>query len=68
MILTGLLMGLVAIFTITLCYLTLPPLLQWIRRKIPVSDARVQRRYETVEGWLIVVIGKVFFAATGTTT
>jgi hypothetical protein len=53
MVLTGVLMGLVTVFTIALCYLTIPSLLQWIRQKIPVSKARVQRRYETVEGWLI---------------
>lgn len=53
MLLTGILMGLVIIFSITLCYMTLPTLIRWVRKKVPVSEARVQRRYETVEGWLI---------------
>lgn len=37
-----------------LCY----PLMRYIRRKMPVSKRRINRRYETIEGWLITKVRK----------
>jgi hypothetical protein len=62
MVLTGIMMGLVILFSLMLCCLTLPPLIYWLRRRIPVSTAQIQRRFETIEGWLIT---KVRHAAGG---
>jgi hypothetical protein len=58
MILTGIMMGFVAIFTISLCYLILPSMMQCLRRKIPVTTAQIQRRYQTIEGWLITKVNQ----------
>ena len=60
LILTGCMMGLVAIFSLLLCYLLLPLCFQWVRRKIPATTAQVNRRYETVEGWLITKVRSLF--------
>ena len=57
LIITGFMMGLVAFFSFLLCYMLLPLFLQWVRRKIPVTSAQVNRRYETIEGWLITKVG-----------
>jgi hypothetical protein len=35
-----------------LCY----PIMRFIRRKMPVSKRRINRRYETIEGWLITKV------------
>jgi hypothetical protein len=56
LIITGFMMGLVAVFSFLLCYMLLPLFLQWVRRKIPVTTAQVNRRYETIEGWLITKV------------
>jgi hypothetical protein len=56
MLLTGFMMGLVAVFSLALCYMILPLFLHWVRRKIPISAAQINRRYETVEGWLITKV------------
>jgi hypothetical protein len=56
LIVAGIMMGLVAVFTICLCYLLLPCLAHWFRRKVPVSAAQIQRRYQTIEGWLITKV------------
>lgn len=59
MILTGVLMALVVTFSLILCYLTFPAVADWLRNNCKAcmpamaSPARVQRRYETIEGWLI---------------
>jgi hypothetical protein len=46
-------LSLISVFAILLCYLTLPTCIRFVRSKIPVPDALLQRRYETIEGWLI---------------
>ena len=35
-----------------LCY----PIMRFIQRRIPVSKRRINRRYETIEGWLITKV------------
>jgi hypothetical protein len=51
------LLGVVLVCTLALCYLVLPTLLHSLHRlvaaKIASSAPRIQRRYETIEGWLI---------------
>lgn len=51
------LVGLVIVCTVLLCYMTLPILWQWLHRTVSHtlshSTSRVQRRCETIEGWLI---------------
>jgi Ring finger domain len=45
----GMLFFLISIFL----YLIIPPLLLWMKRLWPVPPHRIERRYETIEGWLI---------------
>jgi predicted PurR-regulated permease PerM len=51
------LLGVVTVCTLVLCYLVLPTMLHALHRlvaaKIASSASRIQRRYETIEGWLI---------------
>jgi hypothetical protein len=57
MIWAAVLLGVVIVCTLVLCYLALPTLLHSLHRlvaaKIASSASRIQRRYETIEGWLI---------------
>mmetsp|Transcript_6754 Transcript_6754/g.8743 ORF Transcript_6754/g.8743 Transcript_6754/m.8743 type:complete len:369 (-) Transcript_6754:101-1207(-) len=59
MLVIGLLIGLIVLLLITLLYLTAPPFLAWIRRWRRATnndeddERRAERRYETIEGWLI---------------
>lgn len=64
LVLTGVLMGIIVCFALILCYLLLPVILPWLRLNAHASSARVQRRYETIEGWLI---SKVCATATAST-
>jgi H+/Cl- antiporter ClcA len=56
LIVAGIMIGLVAVFFVCLCYLLHPCLAHWLRRKVPVSAAQIQRRYQTIEGWLITKV------------
>jgi hypothetical protein len=58
MLLAGFMMGLVVVFSLALCYLIFPSLLRWLRRKIPITEAQINRRYETIEGWLITKVSR----------
>jgi hypothetical protein len=53
MIIVGILIGLIIFLTLLLARVALPPLMAWIRRKLPVSPKRIERRYATIDGWLI---------------
>lgn len=63
MVWAGVLLGLVITCTLILCYLTIPAIVVWLHRmittKIASSASRIQRRYETIEGWLISKVRKV---------
>jgi hypothetical protein len=52
-IIVGLLIGIILFLSMALLYLIGPPLARFIRSKIPVSQKRMNRRYETIERWLI---------------
>jgi hypothetical protein len=56
MIVVGVLIGLICILLIILAWVTIPPIVQMIRRKIPVSQKRIDRRYATIEGWIITKV------------
>jgi hypothetical protein len=53
MMVVGVLIGLIILLCIILTFVTMPPFLAWMRRKMPVSQRRIDRRYATIEGWLI---------------
>jgi len=47
------LIALICILFLILMSITLPPIIHMIKRKIPVSQARIDRRYATIDAWLI---------------
>jgi hypothetical protein len=52
-IVVGLLIGIILFLSVALLFLIGPPMLRFVRSKIPVSQKRMNRRYETIERWLI---------------
>lgn len=59
MIVIGILIALIIILCLILGMVTIPPILAMIQRRIPVPQKRIDRRYATIDGWLIT---KVRFA------
>jgi hypothetical protein len=53
MLVTGMLLAIMVILSMLLCYLVVPLFYDYLRDKIPVSEARKERRYQTIEGWLV---------------
>jgi len=53
MVIIGVLVGLVVLLFAVFTIIVGPPLIQYIKRKIPDDPKKIQRRYETIEGWLI---------------
>jgi hypothetical protein len=53
MLVTGMLLAIMVILSMLLCYLVVPLFYEYLRDKIPVSEARKERRYQTIEGWLV---------------
>lgn len=53
MVIVAILITLICVLCIILFFVTVPPLLHMIRRRIPVPQARINRRYATIDGWLI---------------
>jgi hypothetical protein len=53
MLVTGMLIAIMIILSVLLCYLVMPLFYDYLRAKIPVSEARKERRYQTIEGWLV---------------
>jgi hypothetical protein len=49
----SILIGLIVVLTIFFIVMISSPLKRCIRRHTPVSDKRIERRYETIEGWII---------------
>ena len=58
-IIMGILIGLIIALCGILGVVGLPPLWTWIRRKMPVSKARILRRYATIDGWLVTKVRKI---------
>lgn len=52
-IISYVLMALMVFFFLCLVYLVFPFCYNYIKSKVPVSKIKLQRRYETIEGWLI---------------
>ena len=50
------LVALILILCVILGFVALPPFVHIIRRKMPVSQARINKRYATVDGWLITKV------------
>lgn len=62
-VVVGILIGLIVILWIVLGIMLCVPLIRCIRRRMPVSKKRINRRYETIEGWLITKVQhKLYFA------
>jgi len=53
MIIVGILIVLLVFLGVVLAWIALPPILDYIRRKMPVSQKRIDRRYVTIDSWLI---------------
>ncbi|CAJ1968611.1 unnamed protein product [Cylindrotheca closterium] len=53
MAIVGVLIGLITFLSFVLVWIMFPPLMDLIRRKMPVSQKRIDRRYATIDGWLI---------------
>jgi hypothetical protein len=53
MAVVGILVGLIILLSFLFLAMIAPTISRFVRRKVPVSDERIERRYETVEGWLI---------------
>jgi hypothetical protein len=53
MIVVGILIAIIILLSILFLCMVIPPLLRYIQRQIPVSQKRIDERYETIEGWLI---------------
>ena len=56
MIIVGVLIALIVVLGMVLGVVTIPPLIHFFRRKIPVSQKRIDRRYATIDGWLITKV------------
>ena len=57
-IVVGVLIGVITFLSVVLLCLTIPPLIRWIRSKFPVSQKTIDRRYETIERWMITKVGR----------
>ena len=55
-VIVAILIGLIIFLSLVLVWIAFPPLLDWIRGKIPVSPKRIARRYATIDGWLITKV------------
>lgn len=52
-ILVGCMAGMLVVLSTIFLWLVIPPLVSWIKDFWPVAPHRIERRYETIEGWLI---------------
>mmetsp|Transcript_58376 Transcript_58376/g.142763 ORF Transcript_58376/g.142763 Transcript_58376/m.142763 type:complete len:826 (-) Transcript_58376:34-2511(-) len=53
MIIVGVLIALIIVLCCILMFIVIPPVIKFFRKKIPVSKKRIERRYRTIDGWLI---------------
>ena len=56
MIIVSILIGLICVLCIILGFVTIPPLIIFIQRRLPVPQKRIDRRYATIDGWLITKV------------
>jgi hypothetical protein len=52
-VVVSILIGFIVVLTLFFIVLLSTPLKRCIRQHTPVSDKRIERRYETIEGWII---------------
>lgn len=52
-VIVGCMIGSLVVLVILFLVLVVPPLFYFIKSRIPVSPVRIERRYETIEAWLI---------------
>jgi hypothetical protein len=55
-IVVGVLIALIILLCLILGFLTVPTLINFFRRRIPVSQKRIDRRYETIDTWLVTKV------------
>ena len=55
-VVVGVLIALIIVLWMILGCMLCVPLTRCIRRRMPVSKKRINRRYETIEGWLITKV------------
>jgi hypothetical protein len=58
MVIVGILIGFIIFLCLVLAWVALPPIIGYIRKKMPVSQKRISRRYATVDGWLISKVSR----------
>jgi hypothetical protein len=58
MVIVGILIGFIIFLCLVLAWVALPPIIGYIRKKMPVSQKRINRRYVTVDGWLISKVSR----------
>jgi hypothetical protein len=56
MIVVGILIGLIVVLCMILGFVALPPIIAMIQRKMPIPQKRIDRRYATIDGWLITKV------------
>jgi len=56
MVVVSILIALISLLCIILAFVTIPPVMHMIRRKMPIPQARIDRRYATIDGWLITKV------------
>lgn len=55
-VVVGILIALIILLWFVLGVMLCVPLVRFVQRKMPVSKKRIERRYETIEGWLITKV------------
>eukprot|EP00934_Nitzschia_sp_Nitz4_P007991 Nitzschia sp. Nitz4//scaffold108_size72880//21399//22877//NITZ4_005810-RA/size72880-processed-gene-0.49-mRNA-1//-1//CDS//3329532654//7981//frame0 len=53
MLIISILIGLIVVLCFILGFVTMPPLMSMIQRRLPVSQEKIDRRYGTIDSWLI---------------
>lgn len=56
MAVVSILIALIAMLCLILMFVTIPPLIHMIKRRMPVPQAKIDRRYATIDGWLITKV------------
>jgi hypothetical protein len=57
-VVVGVLIALIIILCLILGCVTIPPIIALIQRQLPVPQARIDRRFATIDGWLITKVRK----------
>jgi hypothetical protein len=61
MIVVVVLIGLIVVLCTILGFVALPPIMAMIQRKMPIPQKRIDRRYATIDGWLITKVCTLFY-------